>query len=271
MRYINTRSFTPSKVWREKSRTATEALLRKETHEERVAYIKSKSQVWRDLRQEFIDEFGSRCWFTDAEETVAQLDVEHFRPKLQALDADGTPHEGYWWLAFDFSNLRVAGQIPNRQHKKCYFPLLPGCARANSTNRRWQEENPVFLDPTKLTDVELVGYDETGVMQPSPDASTDEEKLRVEMTDRLLGLSAHQPLVEARQRVWDDCREIIDEIVRLKGEDTQFGGSTARTKGERERLMGELHKMTRPDVPFSSVAKSCLRMSGYGWAATVAS
>lgn len=270
MRYVDTRRFTPSKEWRQKSKAATHELLVKGTHEERAAYIKAKAQVWRDLRQEFINEFGSRCWFTDAEEAVAHLDIEHFRPKLQALDEDGTVHEGYWWLAFELSNLRLAGQIPNRQHKQCYFPLLPGCTRANSGNRRWQEENPVFLDPTKLTDVALVGYDESGGMRPSPDAETDEERARVDVTDRLLGLSIHQPLIEARQRVWDECRTIIDEILKLKAEEREYGAATARTKGERECLMQELYTRTRPSTPFSSVARSCLRLSGYGWAALVA-
>jgi hypothetical protein len=270
MRYIDFDSFTPSDGWREKARVATEELLGERTHEERIAYIKSKSQVWRDLRQELIDKFGSRCWFTDAEETVAQLDVEHFRPKALARDEDGTPHEGYWWLAFELSNLRLAGQIPNRQYKGNYFPLLPGCIRANTENRRWQEENPIFLDPIKLTDVELVAYNEAGGMCPSPSAITEEQQTRVEVTDRLFGLSAHQPLVEARQRIWSECRGIMERIARLKAEEAEFGGSTPRTKGERESLMRELRAKTRPDAPFSSVAKSCLIMSGYDWASGLA-
>jgi len=234
-----------------------------------MKYIKDHAQVWRDLRNEFIEKFGSRCWFTDAEETVAQLDTEHFRPKSEALDEDGTDHEGYWWLAFEISNLRLAGQVPNRQHKKCFFPLLAGCFRANSQNRRWQEEIPVFLDPIRLTDVELVGYNETGGMCPSLSAETDIDKQRVEITDRLLGLSVHPPLVEARQRVWSDCRTLIDEIKDLKLEEREFG-ETQRTRDKRESLMKELRKKVRPTEPFSSVAKCCLLMSGFAWARTVA-
>lgn len=270
MRYIDFNSFAPSEAWQEKARVATAELLEKATPKERVDYIKSKKQVWRDLRQELIDKFGSRCWFTEAEETVAQLDIEHFRPKAEALDEDGTVHEGYWWMAFELSNLRLAGQIPNRQHKRCYFPLLPGCIRANSQNRRWQEETPVFLDPVKLTDVELVAYNETGSLCPSNNASTEEEIKRVELTDQLLGLSAHQPLLEARQRIWSDCRELINEVVKLKSEETEHGSTTVRTKGERERLMRQLFLKTRPTESFSSVAKNCLVVSGHDWARTIA-
>jgi hypothetical protein len=270
VRYVEFAAFVPSQAWRDRANAATTELASKGTPEERLAFIKSRAQVWRDLRQELTDRFGSRCWFTDAEETVAHLDIEHFRPKAEALDEDGTSHEGYWWLAFELSNLRLAGQIPNRQHKRCYFPLLSGSARANSQNRRWQEERPLFLDPTKLTDVELVAFDETGCMRASASAISDEDKHRVDVTNSLFGLSAHQPLIEARQRVWSTCRGIIDEVVKLKSEETENGVGTQRTAGERERLMRELHARTRPTEPFASVAKCCLLASGYPWASTIA-
>jgi hypothetical protein len=268
MRYINITGFSPSLAWLDRSRIATEELERKTSLEERLMYLKANAQIWRDLRQELIDSFGSRCWFTDAEETVAQLDTEHFRPKAQALDIDGTPHEGYWWLAFEFSNLRLAGQIPNRQHKKCYFPLLPGSVRANSQQRHWQEENPVFLDPTRPTDVELVAYDDAGVVRPSLSAETDEDRKRVEVTDNLLGLSSHQPLIEARQRIWADCRGIIAQVENLKAEERTFG-VTPRTRGERDRLYTELRAKTLAKEPYSSVAKSCIQLSGRPWAQTI--
>ena len=269
MRYIDFAKFKPSAGWMARSQTATQELLQKQTHEDRMKYIKDHAQVWRDLRNELIGEFGSRCWFTDAEEAVAQLDTEHFRPKAVALDEDETPHEGYWWLAFEVSNLRLAGQVPNRQYKKCFFPLLAGCHRATSHNKRWQEELPVFLDPVRITDVELVGYNETGSMCPSLSADSASAKRRVELTDRLLGLSIHPPLIEARQRIWSACRTLIDEIIELKEEERVYG-ETPRTCGERERLMTELRKKCQASEPMSSVAKCCLLMSGHPWARTVA-
>lgn len=258
-------SFTPSDAWRNAAATATANLLRLQTREERLDYIKSNSHVWRNIRAEFIAAFGSRCWFTDAEEIVAPLDIEHFRPKAKSVECNETEYEGYWWLAFELSNLRLAGQIPNRQHKKCYFPLLPGSFRADGNHRRWQEENPVFLDPIRLADVELVAYDETGTMRPSKNAVSQEDRERVRLTDELLGLSAHQPLVEARQRVWLQCTQKMDEVIKLKAEEQQFGG-TPRTKGEREILLRSLKKMTESTSPLSSVAASCLLMSGHDWA-----
>ena len=69
---------------------ATQSWLRRARSKNGWPSSSREAQVWRDLRQELTDRFGSRCWFTDAEETVAHLDIEHFRPKAEALDEDGT-------------------------------------------------------------------------------------------------------------------------------------------------------------------------------------
>src|ERR1035438_779472 len=172
MRYIDFASFTPTQAWRDRAARATAELEQCADQTSRMAYIKAHTAVWRDLKAELLAKFGSRCWFTDAEETVAPLDVEHFRPKAESVDSDGSVHEGYWYLAFALSNLRLAGQTPNRVNKRCYFPLQEHSFRATSLHRQWQEEIPIFLDPIRLTDVELVGYDESGQMRPSLSATS---------------------------------------------------------------------------------------------------
>jgi hypothetical protein len=267
MRYIDFALFTPSGRWTSVAERCKQELAACKTKKERIAYIKAHSHVWRALKKELVKQYGSRCWFTDAEETVAQLDVEHFRPKAKALDEDETEHEGYWWLAFDLSNLRLAGQIPNREGKRCFFPLA-GAFRASAANRHWQQENPIFLDPIKGADVALVAYDNNGAMRASTEAETPEQKRRVEITDRLLGLSSHPPLIEARQRVWTECWGKILQMEAIKVEEREFG-ETEATRREREIIWGDLWRMAIRRTPFSSVARSCLKFSGKPWAVTL--
>lgn len=262
MRYIDFASFTPSPEWRAKSIAATTAL-RACTPAERINYIKNHSDVWSSLKGELQQHFGCRCWFTDVESTIAQLDVEHFRPKAKAVDKDGTEHEGYWWLAFELSNLRLAGQIPNRQHKKCYFPLLSPF-RASTLNQRWQLERPLFLDPTRGTDVALVAYEESGKLRPSTEAVSAAEKERVEITDLLLGLSIHPPLVEARQSVWRECWGKIQEMKEVIREVTEHGESD-RTAAIKDRLWADLYRMSRREKQLSSVARCCMKFSKESW------
>jgi hypothetical protein len=264
MRYIDFTLFTPSAAWIATANRCQTELGACATHAERLAYIKAHAPVWRALKQELIDKYGSRCWFTDAEETVAQLDVEHFRPKAKALDEDETEHEGYWWLAFDLSNLRLAGQIPNRENKKCFFPLR-GAFRATADNRHWQQEEPEFLDPIKGDDVALVAYENNGAMRPSTEAVTPAQCRRVELTDRLLGLSSNPPLVEARQRVWSECWGKIARMEQIKEEERLFGESEA-TRRERNVIWGDLWRIAKRETPFSCVARSCLKFSGKPWA-----
>lgn len=268
MRFINLDLFKPSEEWKEKAKKATDELLSKTTQQERVDYIKSHSRVWRDLRVELTEKFGDRCWFTDAEELIAPLDIEHFRPKLKALDEDKTENDGYWWLSFEIQNLRLAGQVPNRNYKRCFFPLLPGCTRASYDNPQIKEELPVFLDPINPADVALVSYNEAGEMCPSEFALTDIEKRRVLITNELLGLSSHLPLLEARKQVWANCRELIDKIKILKREQSRFG-PTPRSSAEVRIFMVQLVSMTLPEHPLSSVARSCIRVSGESWARTL--
>ncbi len=270
MRYVDLSAFTPSAAWREKSRVATEELKRMVTMRERLDYIEDNAHVWRELRDELINKFGSRCWFTDAKETIARLDTEHFRPKAKALEEDGSEREGYWWLAFELSNLRLAGQVMNREYKKNYFPLLAKSFVANFVDPRWQDELPVFLDPTRVDDVLLVAYNETGAMCPSQNADSPEAVHRVTVTNNLLGLSSWQPLIEARQEIWSACRSCIEEIIKLKSEESKWG-VTPRTKDLKSLYMKKLLDLSDPNAHLSSVARSCLEFSGHKWAVTLIS
>src|ERR1035441_9496329 len=59
-----------------------------------------------------------------------------------------------------------------------------------------------------------------------------------------------------------------DRLAKLKKEESQYQ-QTARTRGERERLMNELRKKTLSSEAFASVARSCLQMSPHPWAQKV--
>ena len=43
---------------------------------------------------------------TEGRDICSHKDVEHFRPKKEAKNKDGTVRDGYWWLAFEYSNFR---------------------------------------------------------------------------------------------------------------------------------------------------------------------
>lgn len=59
------------------------------------------------------DLFGTN----EADEASAGLACRSFRPKKRALGEDQTEPDGYYWLAFDWKNYRIADSYPNSPHK----------------------------------------------------------------------------------------------------------------------------------------------------------
>lgn len=80
-------------------------------------------------------------------------DVEHFRPKngYKQHKADRQlTKPGYYWLAYEWTNLFFACNSCNRSYKRNYFPLQnPATGRAHSHHDSLANEHPLLLDPTR--------------------------------------------------------------------------------------------------------------------------
>ena len=66
-----------------------------------------------------------KCCYCEREYERKHSDVEHFRPKAEALRDGGLKTSGYWWLAYRFGNLYFGCLICNRI-KGAKFPLATG-------------------------------------------------------------------------------------------------------------------------------------------------
>ena len=73
------------------------------------------------------------------------MDVEHYRPKGKVEEDD--THAGYWWTAYEWTNLLYACKYCNQEHKKNYFPLLEGGQRARGPKDDLGQELPALLNP----------------------------------------------------------------------------------------------------------------------------
>lgn len=289
MRHIAIHTFQPSAAWQAKATKATTELLAKPTPQERIAYIKAHDDIWKELGAEFIAHFGSKCWYTDAANYGARLDVEHLRPKAKVIEltiddcSEATnalllqladvQREGYWWLAFNAENLLLCAQVMNREDKRNFFPLHRDSPVANgSTGAKqnlWRTEIPVFLDPRKLTDVCLVTYDENGAMRPTADLQ-GWDKLRVIVTNECFGLSRFQPLVEGRQHVWQRCSSLVERYVHAAKQQIEEQVPNPVLEQQKNDLLIEIQGMLDPAEPFCSVVAACLQASPFGWAKSLA-
>jgi hypothetical protein len=77
--------------------------------EERKESIEAHAQIWRDLAEWLKGQSYGKCWYSEARETFSYWHVDHFRPKKKVKDLNGNEAQGYWWLAFDWHNYRLAG------------------------------------------------------------------------------------------------------------------------------------------------------------------
>jgi hypothetical protein len=183
--------------------------------------------------------------------------LEHFRPKTEAKDINGLSRDGYWWLAFDYRNFRVCGNVGNRK-KGGWFPLHSDSLVSTYDNQCEESETPYLLDPTDPVDVELIAFDEEGKAIPAPGA-TDWEVRRVEETINRLKLNEHDALTQERRKVWQRMSFEIDRYQYFKSRYTTGRNIVAKAKATEHAR--NIRTMTRETQELSSVAKWCVLFS----------
>lgn len=225
----------------------------------RNEYIDAHSSHWGELKDWLRVLSKGKCWFFEVRDLASHWDVEHFRPKKEAKgfetkEEKAEVRDGYWWLAFEYSNYRLAGNVPNRK-KGGFFPLHEKSLCSEYNNRCEESESPFLLDPTNQDDVLLLAFDEEGKAIPAPNSSPWELQ-RVEETARRLKLNEHTPLTEARRKVWQEVNRTLDEYVKWKSQSSSGVNPVAKEK--MKAALEKLHDLTSDEAELSAVAKWCV-------------
>lgn len=195
-----------------------------------------------------------KCWYSEAQLQEQQGHVEHYRPKRRL---HGAGHAGYWWRAFDWSNLRLAHPTVNirvtdfltgkKAGKGSYFPLADEEHRATDEAQEGQEV-PLLLDPAVAADCTLLCFDLTSG-RPIPRYSEAEDELRCR---RARASVDYYHLDEGtwnknRKDLMDDVQVLCDRILEAARK-----GPAART--DFDQRVGELLQYIDPFAEFSSAA-----------------
>ncbi len=128
-----------------------------------------------------------KCCFCEAKVTVvAHGDVEHYRPKAGWVqqDKDKLAKPGYYWTAYDFSNLFLSCQICNQKYKKNYFPLANPAQRATSHKKPLAKEKPLIIDPGKDTPSKYLSFNKE-VIVPVNNNAKGKETIKRTGLDRI--------------------------------------------------------------------------------------
>ncbi|RYF85173.1 MAG: hypothetical protein EON98_07300 [Chitinophagaceae bacterium] len=129
------------------------AALKKMTQAQLVTYAyKSSLYGSPEVKNKLKELQKDKCCFCEARIShVSHGDVEHFRPKAGWMqqEKDKLAKPGYYWLAYDFSNLFLSCQICNQKYKKNYFPLADPSKRAKTHKEKLSGEKALIIDPGK--------------------------------------------------------------------------------------------------------------------------
>lgn len=224
--------------------------------EERNVLIDKNKPHWDALKPWLLALAGGKCWFSEVRELYSHYDVEHFRPKKAAKALNGVKRDGYWWLAFDYMNLRVCGNVGNRK-KGGWFPLKQGSLCSTYAEPCEESESRYLLDPIDDDDVSLIAFDEEGKVIPVPGAS-DWERERVSVTVQRLKLNEHVPLAEERRKVWQKVDALIDDFFAAKAKCST--GNNPAAKAKLLEVRSRVREMTQRSAELSAVARWCIQV-----------
>ncbi len=91
----------------------------------------------------------NKCCFSEVKFDRDYPNVEHFRPKgrVDPFPYGEPEYPGYYWLAYNWSNLLLCKSAINSSNKRNYFPLQQGSERKKNHNESIIE-NPILIDPS---------------------------------------------------------------------------------------------------------------------------
>lgn len=102
-----------------------------------------------------------KCAFCESKIThISYGDVEHFRPKggFKNDEKDTLSNVGYYWLAYEWTNLLLSCQICNQRYKKNLFPLSNKKSRAKNHKEDISKEKLVFINPYEEDTRNHIGF-----------------------------------------------------------------------------------------------------------------
>ncbi len=235
------------KAWVKKANRRKRTLDGKTTHDERVKYLET-ANIWREFKPILEKYYGKKCWYSECDLTGSFGDVDHFRPKSKSTTMDNATilEEGYWWLAYDYTNYRLCCEVCNRNYgkggKNDHFPLKSGTAPALAPLKN---DISVLIDPCCKDDVDLIDCDESGKIIP---LSQDEYDIyRVRVSSEVYNWNCFNA---ARKKVRTRCLTALE----------QFEIMYDNAPDKMAPFLRAIQELVSPVSPFSSFARRYIEL-----------
>ncbi|EPI2778362.1 TPA: hypothetical protein ACKPEK_001727 [Pseudomonas aeruginosa] len=239
-------------AWRSKAEQAKAALIAAPDASARKQILRqlASSNIWREFYEALPENLKKKCWYCEADDIRADMPIDHFRPKNKVQEE--ALHDGYWWLAFDWTNYRCACQFCNSRRnfeetqggKACRFPLRNPESRAfrPEDEALLREEIPNFLDPFDPDDEKLLWFDSDGLPQAKPGAD-EEQRIKVENSIDIFHLHETR-ITRARNRI---RIEVDRQVKKIRNRD-----GVHEAKLVLRRMIRDTEKLSRAAVVYLS-------------------
>lgn len=204
--------------WKESCNSATRELINREQRGEDIV-ITDLYKRYKNVFFKTDENFFGKCVYCESLITNTHPgDIEHFRPKGGVTDIDNKPikimkngievtHPGYYWLAYELSNLLPSCEDCNRLSsgnsegktigKGMKFPVN-GRYAINPGEEDNEEPlliNPVFEDPEQYLEI-----DKLGILHSKKPFEQGQTCIDV------FGLNDRSTLIDERKRVYEKIR-----------------------------------------------------------------
>lgn len=261
MLFINQDRISVENVkWQNKAKELLEELVAAESKEERHEIIESNKRYWKLFKNHLKSLSYNKCWYSDSINPASHYHVDHFRPKKKVVDIGLPDREGYWWLAFDDTNFRLSGSVPNTKKGSHFAVKKNPVISQGSIN----DEVIYFLDPTKKQDVGLINFREDGMaIESAPEDEEPWDFKRANYTIDKLDLN-YVDLYETRSAEWLFMSEIVKKVNKKIKENND--DPSASTEKEIDGLKDQCRVRIASCANFASTNRACLRASGKRWA-----
>lgn len=267
MIFIHIDTYTPLDRWLKKSKTLSDQIVQLQNGATELTPgakdIIDKREIWKELKEDLEVLSLGKCWYSEAREKVSHYHVDHFRPKKQCMEANGSITCGYWWLAYDWKNYRVSGSVINTA-KRDKFAVYRN--RAEGPDTPIEDELIYLLDPLNRDDVCLLTVSNNGEAMPlNPDEETWDYR-RAKYTIDVLDLN-NAKLRRARKIKWKQISQTIDAINARNKQNNKQPSTNLQTKIN--ELKDQTRELISPMSELSSTYRACLRASREDWAINI--
>ena len=211
----------------------------------------------KSVKNALLKEQHDKCCFCESKVShVAYGDVEHYRPKAgyRQNASDSLRRPGYYWLAYEWSNLLFCCQICNQKFKRNLFPLADTARRAVSHHDDISCEKPLLLHPGVNDPAEFLDFREEYLF--AIDANPRGTK-----TIEALGLN-REPLAKMRRdqlvlfNLLVEFRKVIAQKISDQGDpDIELVRKLAE-------LDAQIQRYIQDSAEYAAACRSALRAAG---------